>query len=1031
MNFVQPATLQLYCMTITHRMQGRFIYIVIALLSTATLSIAQQTSIYTDPQAGFNEAKEYFQKEQYSLAYPLFKELRNSMRSTDRSNNNITYDDVQFYTIACGLQQNETFSADEAKNFIVLNYNPSLTQKLSFHLGEYYFRNNNMREALAYYEQTSTENLSNRQIADMKFHKGYAYFTLEEFKKAAPLLESIAKSSSDPNYKAANYYYGLIAYANRNYKEGLAAFRKVEKDDPYTNVVPFYVANIYYVQGQKEEALAYGEAALGQKGGYYDTPMKELIGHAWFEKGDYTRALPYLEDYVNKTQKVSRETLYQLSYCYYQTKQLNKAVEGLKQLSGGEDSLSQNAMYILGDAYLKLGDKANARNAFSFGAANNTNPKQREVSKFNYAKLSYELGFQDIALNELRKFLDEYPSSTYQKEAAEITASLLANTNNYREALNILEKIPSPSESVKRMLPKVLYGRAMELINDQNLNESKVLLDKALRAPFNTPVLPLINFWEGEIAYRQNRLDEAILFYNDYLRNPSYSSGEVSVINAKYNLGYCYYRKENYRQALGFFEQIAKNPSLNARPVEQDAYLRLADCYYMNKDFSKARTVYNAIINYSWASGDYATFQNAMIAGINSSNEKINLMKTIERKYPSSLLIPDVNLEIAKTFLADEKYREAIPYLNNVISAPVAANLKPGAQLKLGLAYLNLNNNREALGQFKKLVTDYPNTTEANEAIENIKAIYTAEGKAEEYIVFMQSQGRAVTINEEDNLTYHAAENRYIDKDFNGALTAFNNYLSKFPDGQNALDAWFLRSEIYNLQKDWKNAVAGYSEVSERGPSKYAERSALQAGRIYFFELQDYPKAEQYFSILKTLAAGGENRLEAMRGLLRSQYQQKKWVEAADNAQELLKEKNISVDDKVLAYMITARADQDKRAFTEAIRNFRNVISVNNASFAAEARYEIASCYYALSDLKNADKAAFETINKSGSYDFWITKAYILLGDIYFKQKDYFNAKATLQSVVDNSRITELKNEAAEKLNTVIDAEKASGKIAE
>ena len=126
-------------------MQGRFIYIVIALLSTATLSIAQQTSIYTDPQAGFNEAKEYFQKEQYSLAYPLFKELRNSMRSTDRSNNNITYDDVQFYTIACGLQQNETFSADEAKNFIVLNYNPSLTQKLSFHLGEYYFRNNNMR----------------------------------------------------------------------------------------------------------------------------------------------------------------------------------------------------------------------------------------------------------------------------------------------------------------------------------------------------------------------------------------------------------------------------------------------------------------------------------------------------------------------------------------------------------------------------------------------------------------------------------------------------------------------------------------------------------------------------------------------------------------------------------------------------------------------------------------------------------------------------------------------------------------------
>ncbi len=38
----------------------------------------------------------------------------------------------------------------------------------------------------------------------------------------------------------------------------------------------------------------------------------------------------------------------------------------------------------------------------------------------------------------------------------------------------------------------------------------------------------------------------------------------------------------------------------------------------------------------------------------------------------------------------------------------------------------------------------------------------------------------------------------------------------------------------------------------------------------------------------------------------------------------------------------------------------------------------------------------------------WVTKAYILLGDVYFKQQDYFNAKATYQSVVDNAKIEEL-----------------------
>ena len=74
-------------------------------------------------------------------------------------------------------------------------------------------------------------------------------------------------------------------------------------------------------------------------------------------------------------------------------------------------------------------------------------------------------------------------------------------------------------------------------------------------------------------------------------------------------------------------------------------------------------------------------------------------------------------------------------------------------------------------------------------------------------------------------------------------------------------------------------------------------------------------------------------------------------------------------------------------------------------------------------------QTAFETINKSGSYDYWVTRSYILLGDIYFKQKDYFNAKATYQSIVDNTLNPELKNEAQAKLTQVIDEEGKSSKV--
>jgi lipopolysaccharide biosynthesis regulator YciM len=162
---------------------------------------------------------------------------------------------------------------------------------------------------------------------------------------------------------------------------------------------------------------------------------------------------------------------------------------------------------------------------------------------------------------------------------------------------------------------------------------------------------------------------------------------------------------------------------------------------------------------------------------------------------------------------------------------------------------------------------------------------------------------------------------------------------------------------------------------------------------------------------------------------LRSQYQQQKWVEALENAKELVAQKGSSTDDKSLANMAIGKSAQIKGEYDVAINSFKNVVSVNKAALAAEARYEIASSWFTLNRLPDAEKAAFEVVNKSGSYDFWVTKAYILLGDIYFKQKDYFNAKATFQSVADNSLNLELKTEAQRKLQSVIDAEKGNSKI--
>jgi TolA-binding protein len=1003
--------------------------LILLMIALSHFSSAQQTRFINDPQASFNQAKEFFLKEQYSLAYPILKDLEQKRRETDRSNDALNYQDLRYYATVCALKQNEERAIFNAQEFIDLEDNAARVQMMSFHLAEYYYRKQDFSKAIESYEKVNISNLSNEEIADLKFHLGYSYFTVQRFDQAKPLLNTIREMPNDKNYLDANYYYGFIAFYDHDYGNALEAFRVVENHERYGKVVPYYISTIQYSLNQEDKAVAYAETKLKTHNQVYDLEMRQLVGHSYFQKKQYDKAIPFLQEFVNKSKKVSRQDLYELSYCYYQTGNLTKAIDGFKQLGGKEDSLAQNAMYLLGDAYLKTNQKPNARNAFLFCAANSSNEKQKEISHFNYAKLSFELGYQDVALNEFQKFITKYPQSEYIAEAKDLLVGVLANTSNYEDAITLIGEIKNPSPTVKQVYPRILYGRATELINDGHLDDARALLDIAEKSPNNTSVLPLVQFWRGELAYRSNNIDDAIRYYFDYLRS-GIVSGDVSPANAKYNLGYCFLKKENYNQAAGFFEEIVKTPRINSPSIEQDAYLRSADCYYMNRDYKRAESMYNKVLDYSWPSADYATFQKAMIEGVSSGKKKIDLLSAMSRKYPTSSLRPDANMEIANTYLSNEQYQEALPFLKNVVNDP-NSSFKPGAHLKLGIAYYNLGNNNEALKQYSTLLEKFPNSAEAESALDNAKTIYVEEGRTAEYVNFSKKLGREVSSTQEDELAYQEAEVQFNNGNFAGAVQKFESYLEKFPTGKYSLEALYYKSEIYLNQKNFAKAVEGYEALADRVPHKFGEKSLLQAARINFFDLKKYENAEKYFTKLKDFASNQESRMEAMRGLLRSQFQLQKWGEAVANAKDLLAEKAAGTDDRVLANMAIAKSAQLNNDCETAITNYRTVASLSKAAYGAEARYEIANCFFSQNKYGDAEKAAFEVIKKAGSYEDWVTRAYILLGDIYYKQKDYFNAKATYKSVVDNAKIESMRQEAERKLKDVTAEEASGSKVSE
>jgi tetratricopeptide (TPR) repeat protein len=507
-------------------------------------------------------------------------------------------------------------------------------------------------------------------------------------------------------------------------------------------------------------------------------------------------------------------------------------------------------------------------------------------------------------------------------------------------------------------------------------------------------------------------------------------NGEINPENARYNAGYCEMKKENYKNALGLFQQVTTSVSPTSSLLNQDAYLRAADCYYMLKDFKQAEKMYQQVLNQSLAQSDYALYQIAIITGAsNKTAEKINLLKSLSARFPNSALLADANMEIANTYMSEERWEEAIPFIDKVLKDKKATSWYPVGYLKIGIAYFNMQKYQESLGYFKNLVVKYPNSPESDDAVEYIRKIFIEDQKPGEFITFMRENGKTVTYSEADSLTFKASMLRYEAKDFVAAKKGFADYLTKYSDGRYAIEANYFSAEINIVAKDYAAALPFYNAVAAKAPNVYAERSALQSARIYYFDNKDYINAEKYFAQVKTLATQQENKLEAMRGLLRCQYKQQKWTDAVPNAQDLLKEKGIAADDRMMASMVVAKSLQLENKLDEASVAYKTVIAAGKSEFSAEAQYRIAEILLAKNKYAEAEKAAFEVIKKYGSYEYWVTKSYILLGDDYFAQKDYFNAEATFKSVAENATIEELKKEAQDKLAKVIEEKNKSNKV--
>ena len=130
------------------------------------------------------------------------------------------------------------------------------------------------------------------------------------------------------------------------------------------------------------------------------------------------------------------------------------------------------------------------------------------------------------------------------------------------------------------------------------------------------------------------------------------------------------------------------------------------------------------------------------------------------------------------------------------------------------------------------------------------------------------------------------------------------------------------------------------------------------------------------------------------------------------------------IDDglKNRASVILARSYFNQGNFQKAEKTFSTLSKNATDRVGAEATYIMAYLNYLNDSLQTSETIIYQLANDFTA-DYWIAKGFILLSDIYAQKGNDFQAKATLQSIIENYDGEELLNVTRKKFEQILETE--------
>ena len=990
------------------------LFISILIIISGDFCLAQHTYIYTHTDKYYRNGLELMKKGLFESAQQEFEQYLVQEPEGDKA----VY--AHYYLAYCALQLQASDAESRLMNFVRTYPDHPKASEAYLDWGNQYFEKGEYDKAIEYFEKVSPTRISLEKEEERKYKLGVAYFSRKNYNEAERLFNELKNGFGDYALPSS-YYAGFIAHREGRYEVALTDLQKASEDETFSDHTPVLIADIYYKQRQYAELVNYTTPLLRKNNRLHQiNEVYRLTADAYFFQEDYQSALNYYQQYFGLLRTPAEPGLqYRLGICQYQSRDYQGAIESLKTVAAGaQDRQGQFASYYLGLSYLRQDNKRFAVTAFESAKNLPYDATIEQEATWLAAKLNYELEAYDQSIVFLKEFIGNYPQHPDRNQALDLLSKAYLHSKQYDEALGYIESLPQRSPSIDEAYQQIAFSRGAEFFNEGSYAQAAQYFKKSLTKPQISSLFYETKFWLAEALSLNNTPDAAVPYYQELL---SVSSQSLDfMLKSHYGLGYAYYNSEEYDLAIPHFQfYLSRANRQSPQTFSADALLRLADCFYSERDYSQAINLYDQNINMNYPDKDYALFQKGVILNIvDRVVDAKNSFETIIRDFPGSLYFEDALYQSAMIDLRAGSYAVAINGFSRLIKEKAGSDLIPDALLNRGLAYTNIGNNTAAIEDYKKIVNDYTTHPNASSALFSLQDLLSREGRSSELTPLITKYNNANPNSQTtERIYFENAQRAYFDQNYSEAISLFNNYIRNYPKSPFMQDARYYLGESYYLSGNAGQALVFYELVISEQKGNYLSRAARRAADINF-TLQNYPKTITYSRYLSNITRSKREQVLAWSNLVKSYYEIKKYDSLNYFADQILEQNDVA-GEKNTALLYKGKVAYDNQQLSSALQTFQNIANQSNDETGAEAQYLIAQIYHKQKLYEQSLETLFELNKKFTNYEKWRGRSFLLIADNYIAMGETFQAKATLQSLIDKSPDPQVVREARQKMTTL------------